>query len=60
MTSERISDDSPAVLLFPQFESELYETAASEVAGGDLICISTVEVFVEGMSITLDDSRETE
>ena len=33
MTSERISDDSPAVLLFPQFESELYRTAASEVAG---------------------------
>ncbi len=33
MTSKRISDDSPAVLLFPQFESELYRTAASEVAG---------------------------
>ena len=33
MPSEQVADDSPAVLLFPQFESELYGTAAAEVAG---------------------------
>ena len=32
MTSENVSDNSPAVLLFPQFESELYQMAAYEVA----------------------------
>ena len=33
MPSDEILNDSPATLLFPQFESELYRTAASEVAG---------------------------
>jgi len=33
MPSEQVSNDSPATLLFPQFESELYRGAASEVAG---------------------------
>ena len=33
MASEHVSDDSPAALLFPQFESELYRMAAAEVAG---------------------------
>ena len=33
---------------------------ASEVAAGDLICISTVEVFREKMAVTLDASGETE
>ncbi len=33
MPSEQVSDDSPAVLLFPQFESELYRMATAEVAG---------------------------
>ncbi len=33
MTSNQVNDDSPATLLFPQFESELYRMAASEVAG---------------------------
>jgi len=32
MPSEHVSDDSPAVLLFPQFESQLYRMAAAEVA----------------------------
>ena len=38
----------------------IIDLATSEVADGDLICISTVEVFAEGMPITLDASRETE
>jgi hypothetical protein len=33
MPSDEVSDDSPATRLFPQFESELYRMAASEVAG---------------------------
>ena len=33
MLSSEISDDSPASLLFPQFKSELYLGAASEVEG---------------------------
>ncbi len=33
MPSEHVADDSPAVLVFPQFESELYRMAAAEVAG---------------------------
>jgi len=33
MTSDEIKDESPATLLFPQFESELYRGASSEVAG---------------------------
>ena len=33
MTNQHIKDDSPATLLFPQFESNLYEMAASEVEG---------------------------
>jgi hypothetical protein len=33
MPSDAISDDSPATLAFPQFESELYRGAASEVSG---------------------------
>jgi len=32
----------------------------SELAPGDRVCISAVEVFAEGMPITLDASRETE
>ena len=33
MPSMQIPDDSPATLLFPQFKSELYKGAASEVEG---------------------------
>ena len=33
MASDQVPDASSAVLLFPQFESELYRMAASEVAG---------------------------
>ena len=55
----RLVSRKAAVLRLEGTEA-IIDLAASEVAGGDLICISTVEVFVEGMSITLDDSRETE
>ena len=55
----RLVSRKAAVLRLEGSEA-IIDLAASEVAGGDLICISTVEVFVEGMSITLDDSRETE
>ena len=55
----RLVSRKAAVLRLEGAEA-IIDLAASEVAGGDLICISTVEVFVEGMSITLDDSRETE
>ncbi len=33
MSSEELNDNSPATLLFPQFESELYQGASLEVAG---------------------------
>ena len=33
MQPENIPDESPATLLFPQFESEIYQMAASELAG---------------------------
>jgi len=33
MPLDEISDDAPATLLFPQFESELYRIAASEMEG---------------------------
>ena len=33
MPSENIPDEAPAALLFPQFESSLYQMAASEVEG---------------------------
>ena len=33
MAPDQVPDDSPAVLIFPQFESELYRMAAAEVAG---------------------------
>ena len=33
MPTDQIPDDSPAIALFPQFESELYRMAASEVEG---------------------------
>ena len=33
MPTDQIPDDSPAITLFPQFESELYRMAASEVEG---------------------------
>ncbi|HBO50523.1 MAG TPA: efflux transporter periplasmic adaptor subunit [Planctomycetes bacterium] len=55
----RLVSRKAAVLRLEGSEA-IIDLAGSEVAGGDLICISTVEVFVEGMSITLDDARETE
>jgi hypothetical protein len=33
MPPHQVSEDFPATLLFPQFETELYRMAASEVAG---------------------------
>ena len=33
MAPDQVPDDSPAVLFFPQFESELYGMAAAEMAG---------------------------
>ena len=41
-------------------DEAIIDLGASEVAGGDLICISTVEVFRENMAVTLDASGETE
>ncbi len=41
-------------------DEAIIDLGASEVAAGDLICISTVEVFREKMAITLDAAEETE
>ena len=41
-------------------DEAIIDLEASEVAAGDLICISTVEVFREKMAVALDDSGETE
>ena len=35
MATEHIPDESPAALLFPQFESAIYQMAASELEGLD-------------------------
>ena len=41
-------------------DEAIIDLRASEVAAGDLICVSTVEVFRENMAVTLDVSGETE
>ena len=38
----------------------IIDLSSSNLAAGDRVCISVVEVFAEGMPIALDKTRETE